>query len=70
MLTDARLNELIDETINIERDIRQQLTFAKESASEQARGQLAQRHAIALRKALESWIGTRVFIAANTASLT
>lgn len=66
MLDDVRLVRAITEVADIEREVRQQLNVERESASEQARGQLALRHVIALKKALESWSDTRVYIARNS----
>lgn len=62
MLTDKRLDEAIGQVVEIERDVRQQLILAHENASEQLRGQVAQRHLIGLRNALEAWRDTRVFV--------
>jgi hypothetical protein len=65
MLDDARLARALTTAAETERAIRHHLTVARDSASEQARGQDAYRHAVALRKSLELWTETRTFIAAQ-----
>ncbi len=45
--------------------VRQHLRSTPGDAAEQARGHVVYRHAVALRKALEDWIGTRTFRAAQ-----
>ena len=64
-MDDARLAESIDAAAETERAIRFHLEQTRGQAAEQARGQVAYRHAVALRKSLEEWIETRAFIAAQ-----
>jgi hypothetical protein len=59
----ARLAESTDAAAEIERAVRYHLASTQGNVAEQARGQVAYRHAVALRKSLEEWIVTRAFIA-------
>lgn len=61
MLTDDRIAEWLATSALMEREVRQHLAATKDSASEQARGLVAYRHATAARKAFEAWQDTRVF---------
>lgn len=63
MLDDARLARAITAAAETERAVRYHLSVVGAIASEQARGQVAYRHAVALRKSLEDWRETRTFIA-------
>jgi hypothetical protein len=62
---DARLAESLDDAALTERAIRHHLSVTQGNAAEQARGQVAYRHAVALRKSLEDWVETRTFKAAQ-----
>lgn len=64
-MDEARLAESLDDATMTERAIRHHLSVTQGNAAEQARGQVAYRHAVALRKSLEDWIETRAFIAAQ-----
>jgi hypothetical protein len=61
MVDEARLTHALAAAAETERAVRHHLEVVRDSASEQARGQVAYRHAVALRKALEDWIETRAF---------
>ena len=61
MLTDERIAWWTSAAALMEREVRQHLAATKNSASEQARGLVAYRHATAARKAFEAWQDTRVF---------
>lgn len=65
MLDDERLARALAAAAETERAVRHHLGTVTGSASEQARGQDAYRHAVALRRSLEVWIETRTFIAAQ-----
>jgi hypothetical protein len=58
-LTDARLREAMDQAAWIERAVRFHLATVGPDAMEQVRGQVAYRHAVALRRALDNWAETR-----------
>ncbi len=62
---DARLRALLESAAETERAVRHHLGVMRGDAAEQARGQTAYRHAVALRKSLEDWIETRAFVAAQ-----
>jgi len=62
---DARLQASLSAAAETERAVRHHLHVTPGQAAEQARGQAAYRHAVALRKSLEDWIETRAFIAAQ-----
>jgi len=64
---DVQLAASLDAAAGTERAIRQHLGVTLGQAAEQARGQVAYRHAVALRKSLEDWIATRAFMAAQKA---
>lgn len=64
-MDDARLLAARDAAIETEREIRQHLRETSGQASEQARGAVAYRHAVALRKSFEDWIATRTYKAAQ-----
>jgi hypothetical protein len=62
---DARLKAAIEAAAETERAVRHHLSMTQGQAGEQARGQVAYRHAVALRKSLEDWVETRTFKAAQ-----
>jgi hypothetical protein len=62
---DARLLAALAAAAETERAARHHVEVTQGNAAEQARGQIAFRHAVALRKSLEDWIETRAFIAAQ-----
>lgn len=64
-MDDARLQAALRAAAETERGVRHHLEMTRGQAAEQARGQVAYRHAVALRKSLEDWIETRSFIAAH-----
>lgn len=64
-LDDARLHVSLASAAETERAVRHHLSLTAGDAAEQARGQAAYRHAVALRKSLEDWIETRAFVAAQ-----
>lgn len=64
-MDDARLAESLDGALETERAVRHHLGVTQGNAAEQARGQMAFRHAVALRKSLEDWIETRAYMAAQ-----
>jgi hypothetical protein len=64
MLTDVRLAEALAAAAETERAVRFHLSMFH-GAAEQARGQVAYRHAVALRKSLEDWTETRAYRAAQ-----
>lgn len=64
-MDDARLRASLDAAAETERGIRHHLSVTQGDAAEQARGQMAYRHAVALRKSLEDWVETRTFVAAS-----
>ena len=68
-MDDARLAESLDAAANTERAVRYHLSVTQGNAAEQARGQVAYRHAVALRKSLEDWQETRAFLAAQQESV-
>lgn len=63
-LSDDRLLEILENSHKTERAIRFHLSHVGANASEQLRGQVAYRHAVAIRKALEDWVETRAYRAA------
>ena len=65
MLDDARLREALRAAAETERAVRHHLTVTRGQAAEQVRGQAAYRHAVAVRKALEDWLETRTYKAAQ-----
>ncbi|HXG56675.1 MAG TPA: hypothetical protein VNJ03_14960 [Vicinamibacterales bacterium] len=60
-MSDLRLAGFLSAAAESERAIRVHLAETPTSASEQARGHAAYRHAVALRRALEEWVETRQF---------
>lgn len=56
---DARLAAALTSAAETERAVRVHLGVTKDSAAEHARGMVAYRHAVALRRALEEWVETR-----------
>jgi hypothetical protein len=60
MFDEARLACALAAALETERAVRHHLTLA-DSASEQARGQVAYRHVVALRRSLEDWLETRAY---------
>jgi hypothetical protein len=62
---DARLLAALASTAETERAVRHHLEVTQGNVAEQARGQIAFRHAVALRKSLEDWIETRAFVGAQ-----
>lgn len=65
MMTDDRLTSSLAAAAETERAVRHHLDQTPGQAAEQARGQVAYRHAVALRKSLEDWIETRTYRAAQ-----
>lgn len=61
MVSNAQLTTMLEQASSMESAARMHLAQTKDSAAEQARGQAAYRHAVALRKALEDWKATRAF---------
>lgn len=57
-MTDAQLDAAASEAARVESEIRRHLSV-DDGAFEQARGWVAYRGAVALRKGLEEWIATR-----------
>lgn len=66
MLDDTRLAWALAAAAEMERAARHHLTVTEARAAEQARAHVVVRHATALRKALEDWIETRAYRAAQT----
>ena len=64
-MDDARLAESLDDAALTERAIRYHLSVTQGNVTEQARGQVAYRHAVALRKSLEDWVETRAYVGAQ-----
>lgn len=64
-MDDGRLHMSLDSAAETERAIRHHLSVTRGDAAEQARGQMAYRHVVALRKSLEDWVETRTFTAAQ-----
>lgn len=64
-MDDARLRASMEASAETERAVRHHLSVTTGDAAEQARGRMAYRHAVALRKSLEDWIETRAFVAAQ-----
>ena len=58
-MEDAQLSAALGMVTALERDVRQGLRAAPDSAVEHTRGQMVYRHAVALRRALEDWLGSR-----------
>ncbi len=65
MMSDARLAVSLTAAAETERAVRYHLERTPGQAAEQARGQVAYRHAVALRKSLEDWIETREFLSSE-----
>lgn len=64
-MDETRLRASLEAAADTERAVRHHLRVTSGDAAEQARGQVAYRHVVALRKSLEDWIETRAFIAAQ-----
>jgi hypothetical protein len=65
---DLRLAAALAAAADTERAIRFHLEQARGQAFEQARGQVAYRNAVGLRKALEDWISAREYRATHPAT--
>lgn len=65
LVDNIRLADSLRNVEEVERGIRFHLDHVGEDAAEQARGQVAYRHAVALRMALGNWVETRAYRAAK-----